>query len=69
MYLWLGDPACINDPAFLNFYDRTVADYVQRWGLGFEQVMKRPRLLNICGIVDPNDKFQPNQGIPGYDEQ
>ena len=69
MYLWSGDPAYIEDPVFLNFYHRTVVDYVRRWALGLDQVMQRPRLLNVRGIFDPNDKFQPNRGIPGYDEQ
>ena len=30
-YLWTGDSAYTTDPVFLNFYDRTVRDYVQRW--------------------------------------
>jgi hypothetical protein len=30
-YLWTGDLEYIQDPVFLQFYDRTVADYVQRW--------------------------------------
>jgi hypothetical protein len=67
MYLWSGDPTYINDPAFLNFYDRTVTDYVERWGLGLDQVMTRPRLLNVRGIPG-NQKFQSARGIPGYDE-
>jgi hypothetical protein len=57
MYLWSRDPAYLNDPVFLNFYDRTVVDYVQRWRLGLDQMMKRPRLLKVRGIFDPADKF------------
>jgi hypothetical protein len=69
MYLWTGDLTYISDPAFLNFYDRTVNEYVERWALGLDHVMKRPRLLNIRGMYDPaNKKFQANRGIPGYDE-
>ncbi len=30
MYLWTGDIRYINDPVFLNFYDRTVIDYTER---------------------------------------
>jgi hypothetical protein len=68
MYLWTGDLTYINDPVFLNFYDRTARDYVERWGLGLDQIMKRPRILNVRGIYDPKRKFQANRGIPGYDE-
>jgi hypothetical protein len=68
MYVWAGDLAYINDPAFLNFYDRTVSDYVERWDLDVDDIMSRPRLLNVRGILDPNAKFPKNRGIPGYDE-
>jgi hypothetical protein len=68
MYLWSGDRAYLSGPAFLNFYDRTVVDYVERWGLSLDQVMLRPRLLNIRGMIDAAKKFQSARGIPGYDE-
>jgi len=68
MYLWTGDLKYIEDPAFLNFYDRTVSDYMERWALDPDHVMKRPRLMNIRGEFNPHDKFQVSRGIPGYDE-
>jgi len=67
MYLWSGDPAYVNDPVFLNFYDHTVTDYVERWALGLDDAMTRPRLLNVRGLPG-NKKFQAARGIPGYDE-
>jgi len=69
MYVWTGDETYIRDPLFLNFYDRTVTDYVERWGLGLDQMMTRPRLMNVRGIFDPTKKFPKARGIPGYDEQ
>ena len=68
MYVWSGDRSYVNDPVFLNFYDRTVTDYVDRWGLGIDQAMTRPRLLNARGIFDATKKFPKNRGIPGYNE-
>ena len=68
MYVWTGDRTYINDPVFLNFYDRTVIDYVERWGFGIDDIMKRPRLMNIRGMVDTTKKFQSARGIPGYNE-
>jgi hypothetical protein len=68
MYVWTGNLAYVNDPVFLNFYDHTVTNYVERWGLGIENIMKRPRLMNIRGMVYPQKKFQAARGIPGYDE-
>ena len=68
MYVWSGDLDYVKDPVFLNYYDRTVNDYTERWGLGLDQIMLRPRLMNVRGLVDPNKKFQNNRGIPGYNE-
>jgi hypothetical protein len=68
MYLWTGDLQYVEDPVFLNFYQRTVSDYVERWALDLGHVMKRERLMNIRGEFNPYDKFQPSRGIPGYDE-
>ena len=68
MYIWTGDLQYVSNPVFLNFYDRTVNDYIERWGLEIDQIMQRPRLLNVKGILNPNSKFQMNRGIPGYDE-
>lgn len=69
MYVWTGDLNYINDPVLLNFYKRTVTDYVDRWQIGVDKAMKRPRLLNVHGTLDTTKKFPKNRGIPGYDEQ
>jgi hypothetical protein len=68
MYLWTGDLTYLDDPAFLNFYNRTISDYVRRWSLGLNQVMKRKRWMNIRGEFNPHDEFQVSRGIPGYEE-
>lgn len=68
MYVWSGDRAYIDDPVFLNFYDRTINDYVERWGLDIDHIMTRPRLMNVRGIFDLAKKFPKNRGIPGYNE-
>lgn len=68
MYVWTGDRTYVTDPVFQNFYDRTVSDYVERWGLDLAHIMTRPRLMNIRGIFDPQKKFAWARGIPGYNE-
>ena len=69
MFLWSGDPAYVTDPVLLHFYDRTVTDYVERWKLGLDQVMTRPRLMNQSPTADPDAKFARSRGIPGYNEE
>ncbi len=68
MYVWSGDLSYVNDSDFLNLYDRTVTDFVERWGLDIDHIMKRPRLMNVRGIFDETKKFPKARGIPGYDE-
>jgi hypothetical protein len=68
MYLWTGDMTYVTDPVFLNFYDRTVTDYVERWGLGLDRVMKRKRWMNVRGDFDPEKKFHFFRGDPSYEE-
>ena len=68
MYLLTGDSTYIDDPVFLNFYRRTVHDYVQRWDLSTDRIMARQRIMNIRGHPDPANRLQRNRGIPSYDE-
>ncbi len=68
MYLWSGDRTYIEHPAFLNFYERTVHDYVERWDLSLDRIMTRKRIMNTRGRPDPKNRFQTNRGIPSYDE-
>lgn len=68
MYLWTGDTSYIHDPVFLNFYDRTVTDYVRRWDLDIDRVMRRKRFMNLRGTVEPTMKFHFYRGDPSYDE-
>ena len=42
-YQWTGDAAYINDPVFLNFYDRTVNDYVQHWDADGDGILEHRR--------------------------
>ena len=68
MYLWSGDRSYLDDPAFVNFYRRTVEDYARRWDLEPERIMSRQRILNVRGRPDPQNRFQTNRGIPSYEE-
>lgn len=39
-YLWTGDLDYINDPIFLNFYERTVKDYVKCWDINNDGLLE-----------------------------
>jgi hypothetical protein len=68
MFLWTGDRRYVDDPAFNNFYDRTVTDFEQRWTLSLNRVMKRKRFENIRGDFDPHNRFLFYRGNPSYEE-
>jgi len=68
MFLWTGDLTYVNDPVFLNSYDRTVTDYLTRWDLDPKHIMTRKRWLNVRGELDMSVPLQTARGIPGYAE-
>lgn len=68
MYVWTGDQSYLDDPVFLNFYERTANDFEQRWDLTSDRVMKRRRFLNIKGRFDSSKAFTFFRGLPSYQE-
>jgi hypothetical protein len=72
MYLWTGDPAYIEDSAFVNFYDRTMNEYVKRWDLSPDQIMTRQRWLFPLTEEEHREQQHASRfrrGIPGYNER
>ncbi|NQV73752.1 hypothetical protein HQ496_11570 [bacterium] len=67
MFQWTNDSTYIQDSVFLNFYERTVLDYVDRWKLGSEEILTRERYMNRESF-DMNDPYQYARGIPSYHE-
>jgi len=53
-YLWTGEQAYIEDPAFLEFYRLTVREYVEAWAKG--------------GLIPEHHPEYANRGLGGYDE-
>jgi hypothetical protein len=69
MYTWTGDYSYINDSVFLNFYRKTVNNYVDRWQIGIDEIMTRSRLLNMKDESGSKSRFKLTRGIPGYNEE
>ena len=67
MYLWTGDLAYVEHPVFLEFYERTVSDYVAAWDLDAEVIVDRQRYMNreTFNLEDP---YEYARGIPSYHE-
>ncbi|GGG66323.1 hypothetical protein [Edaphobacter dinghuensis] len=69
MYLWTGDTSYIEDPVFLNFYDRTMTDYIERWQLSPERVMKRTSNIETPPFFrgDPTYEESSRDNLVGID--
>jgi hypothetical protein len=67
-YLWTGDRDYLDDPVFLNFYERTVKDYVERWALSPDRIMARPAIMNLAVPLDPKDPYRASRGLASYNE-
>lgn len=69
LYNWSGNTEYLNNPVFVNFYEKSLNEYVDRWMLSAKDMMMRPRHLNTDVPFDVNKKFNGNRGIPSYEEQ
>ncbi len=67
-YLWTGDRDYLDDAVFLNFYERTVKDYVERWALAPDRIMVRPAVMNLAVPLDPKDPYRASRGLASYNE-
>jgi hypothetical protein len=67
LYNWTGNRKYINDPVFINFYDKSLNEYVGKWKLQADSLLSRPKGLN----VDPlpaNKRFTHGYGLASYAE-
>lgn len=68
LYKWTGDRTYIDSPEFLEFYERSTSDYVERWQLSPETIMNRPRHMNSPAGFDEWDNFHTCRGLASYVE-
>src|ERR1700739_2211597 len=57
LYLWTGDERYINDAASYNFQEKTVKEYVYKWVLTPDSLLKRPSNPNKTISFNPKDAF------------
>ena len=68
LYRWSGDRRYIDDPAFINFYEKSLNEYVARWQLEPELLMSRPMYMNSPLPFDQSNAFHTSRGLPSYVE-
>lgn len=68
LYEWTGDEDYVSAGNFVNFYDRTASDFVQRWKLTPDSVMTRAAHMNVPEDFDEGNCFHICRGLPSYVE-
>ena len=56
-WLWTGDKTYINDPVFLNFYEKSLNEYVRRWDPDGD------------GLMEGNADSTSSRGLSSYNEE
>src|SRR5258708_5867777 len=67
-WLWTGDSLYLKDPAFLNFYNRSVREYIVKWTLQPDSLLTRPAHPNAPAPFNIEDAFHRCRGLPSYSE-
>lgn len=68
LYRWTGDSDYVSGEKFMNFYDRSVSDYVARWNLTPDSIMHRTAYMNSPEEFDAGNSFHVCRGLPSYVE-
>jgi len=68
LYQWTGNKYYINAPAFVNFQEKTVKEYINAWALSADSLLKRPAHLHTPVPYNEKDYFQSCRGLPSYSE-
>ena len=68
LYNWTGNKAYLFDTLLVNFYEKTLNEYVERWKLEPENIMIRSPYLNTELPFQDGKKFNQCRGIPSYVE-
>ncbi|MEO3405652.1 hypothetical protein AAFN85_17200 [Mucilaginibacter sp. CAU 1740] len=68
LYLWTGNKYYINDPAFVNFQEKTIKDYIDAWVLSADSMLNRPAHPNAPVPFNESDSFHRCRGLPSYSE-
>lgn len=66
-YLWTGDRSYLDNPVFLNFYDRTVTNYVNSWDINGDGLMEHLSKHGYRGRSTYQEGNDINEGYPAND--
>ena len=68
LYSWTGDKTYINNPAYLNFYQKSTKDFIDTWVLQADSLLSRPSHPREQAGYNRKDAFHEYRGLPSYSE-
>lgn len=68
LFNWTGDSVYIKGAEFSNFFEKSMNDYIIRWGLAPDQIMSRGLFMNAPQPIDMENRFHTCRGLPSYVE-
>lgn len=68
LYLWTGDVTYINNKTYINFYEKTVNEYIDKWVLQADSLLSRPAFPNALANFNIDDNFHRCRGLASYSE-
>ncbi|NML23841.1 hypothetical protein HHL16_23375 [Pseudoflavitalea sp. G-6-1-2] len=68
LYNWTGDSSYIAHPVAKKFFQLTMHQYIDRWILQVDSLLKRPPFPNAPQPFNFNDYFHRCRGLPSYYE-
>lgn len=68
LYLWTGDKTYIENPLFVNFFEKSVNEYITHWMLNSDSLLTRKAYLNAPVPFNIEEPFHRCHGLPSYTE-
>lgn len=68
MYRWTGDNEYVSGEKFIDFFEKNVTEYIDRWNLSPDSIMSRQPYMNVPDGFDSSNNFHTCRGLPSYVE-
>ncbi|WP_212006671.1 trehalase family glycosidase [Chitinophaga sp. HK235] len=68
LYTWTGDKRYIEEPVFVNFFEKTIHEYIHQWNLQADSLLTRPLHPNAPAPFNKADYFHRCRGLASYVE-
>jgi hypothetical protein len=68
LYRWTGDSSYINSLSNIEFFEKSLNEYITRWTLEADSLFTRLPIPNLPANYDKTDNYTRSKGLPSYIE-